>query len=551
MKLLIKDAATIKLLEKASETFVAYDIYLKRPSTQCLDCGQSFMDKPPSQNEICKHTNVQPYNLGLTSGVTFISKVTKQKDKFEITIPDYQTGALRNLDVNPDKYKVEFRPYKGRASNVIISTLHGIENELNEMFPERSALIELMISTIISSSNIVLYGKPGVAKTQLIETFMKYIIEDRPEFKHYNRSFFFNLQMNKFTEKNNLFGEINMHRLIEYSDPSTSITPLSNSILTSTVACLDEIFKGSGPALQTLLSMAQQDERKFTEGENIFYSNLSSIVSASNEEPDKMLQALSDRFTVKYCVNDVEQNAVFAAIIEHRMTGKFANLTFAETDTMRLTLDELNYIKSYNKYLSRNVNDAVAKEISLSFGDLREQLNASISDDSITTRKYTQATELIIAYFHLKIFSTKTALTPDTIIYKPKMLTIMANALWNKVESSKDVRGAVYLMFDPSKFELDKLVSEFSVICGKFTNKLRNGELDPKGDQYKKEFLEIKNTKDHISNKIKDMRKNAEGDGLSTVDYDLAENILTQNLAKNISAFSVACNAPRIKSGKK
>jgi hypothetical protein len=549
---------------KLKSGFYNFDLYNNKIYKRCA-CGELF-DKAPPAGENCEHGLITESNitdklikqglkvggydpsilvvesLAIVPGCILIKSVTYDKttDTTEANIDNKSMGSFRNVIEDPLTYSAVIRPYDGRNIMELRSAIRKIEGSLKETLAEREEPIELLITALLSRTNIVFYGLPGLAKTMMIEKFMEYIYEPRADFNHYNRSLFFNIQMNKFIKPEKVYGTMDFHRMRTVSDTSTSITPRSYSLLTSCVANLDEIFKGQGATLQTLLSVANPGERKFVEGAKQFYTDLDCIVSASNEEPDEKqnLDALSDRFVIKHKVRDITIKSMFTDIMSKSLSGTFDS-AFDEDD--RITISEFKYLTTYLSNFSSKVDTTTAKHIAGAVGDLRDILNATKDIEPITTRKYNNTLSVIIANYFLKYSEDKDPFTIGApVSFSPKILTVAVNTLWNKEKHADKIRSTVYNSVDPDKFKIQKTYEMFITENESYRQKLMNLDITSKSAQDKKALEDLKNSRTILTAQIDREIDAAKKANLAYGEYQDYKSKISYQTTLNMQAKAIA-----------
>lgn len=126
----------------------------------------------------------------------------------------------------------------------------------------------------------MLIGPPGTGKSLIIDTLCKVFDVD-----------YFDYLLTKFTTPKEIFGSVNVKKLKE-KGLVTYIT--DNKLPEAKIAFLDEVFKSSSAILNTLLTII--NERKFVNGNRTQKVPLWSLFGASNELPEKGLEAIYDRF---------------------------------------------------------------------------------------------------------------------------------------------------------------------------------------------------------------------------------------------------------------
>jgi len=184
---------------------------------------------------------------------------------------------------------------KERIKNII--------SQLTKNLYEREEIISVSLLASLAGENIFLYGPPGVAKS-LISRRLSKAFETKNYFEHL---------MNKFSTPEEVFGPISIAELKK----DNYIRKIDRFLPTADFAFLDEIWKSSPAILNTLLTII--NERKFKNGSEIIKVPLKSLISASNEIPnkDEGLEALYDRFLVRLQVLPIQNKSNFRTILQN------------------------------------------------------------------------------------------------------------------------------------------------------------------------------------------------------------------------------------------
>ena len=183
---------------------------------------------------------------------------------------------------------------------------------LNEGVFEKEEVIKLSLLSAIAGESIFLLGLPGVAKS-LIARRLKFAFKDAKSFEYL---------MNRFSTPDEIFGPVSVIEL--QKDNYKRIT--ENYLPDAHIAFLDEIWK-AGPAIQnTLLTVL--NEKIFHNGKEIQTVPLRGLIAASNELPteDEGLEALWDRFLIRYIVTGVEDNDKFNKMISDDLNPNIDNI---------------------------------------------------------------------------------------------------------------------------------------------------------------------------------------------------------------------------------
>ena len=176
-----------------------------------------------------------------------------------------------------------------------------IELELNTFFVERQEPITGLINGWLSGANVLFLGPPGTAKSALITASTAHVQEAKV----------FLWLLHKFSTPEEVLGSFSLKGLEE--DRFVRIT--TNKLPAADVAFLDEIFKCNSGMLNSLLPIL--NERVFHNDGRVIPIDLLLVAAASNEvpDPDDGLDALYDRFNLRYVVKPIQESSNFSQML--------------------------------------------------------------------------------------------------------------------------------------------------------------------------------------------------------------------------------------------
>ena len=167
---------------------------------------------------------------------------------------------------------------------------------------EREEAISLAFLSAAAGESIFLLGLPGVAKSMIARRLAL-------AFRGARR---FEYLMSRFSTPDEIFGPVSISKL---KDSDTYERVVDGYLPTADVAFLDEIWK-AGPAIQNSLLTAL-NEKIFRNGREDIRLPLKGIIAASNELPaqGEGLEALWDRFLIRYIVDPIKDKGNFLALL--------------------------------------------------------------------------------------------------------------------------------------------------------------------------------------------------------------------------------------------
>ena len=170
---------------------------------------------------------------------------------------------------------------------------------------EREELVALTLLSAFSGESIFLLGLPGVGKSMVARR-LKMAFSQGQSFEYL---------MSRFSTPDEIFGPVSISKL---KDEDTYERITDGYLPTADVVFLDEIWK-AGPAIQNSL-LTVLNEKIFHNGKQDIQLPLKAVISASNELPTEGegLEALWDRFLIRYVVQPINSKDNFISLISER-----------------------------------------------------------------------------------------------------------------------------------------------------------------------------------------------------------------------------------------
>jgi len=229
-------------------------------------------------------------------------------------------------------------------TNAIREKFLAIEEEMNKYLYERTDPIRGLSLGILSSSNVLLLGPPGTAKSMVVREWTKRILNAQ----------YFEWLITRFSTPEELLGPISFEGL--KNDRHMRVT--AHKLPEANLAFLDEIFKGNAGILNSLLTI--MNERIFFNGPHPQKIPLYTVIGSSNEIPDEEdgLDALYDRFHLKFEVKHIQEDSNFVSMLikpipEPEITLTQQDILAAQADIENITSDETidNKMVEVSRYL--------------------------------------------------------------------------------------------------------------------------------------------------------------------------------------------------------
>lgn len=301
--------------------------------------------------------------------------------------------------------------------------LQTIQQCLNERFYDREKEIEALLTALLSKQHLLFIGPAGTGKS-VLSSMLGEIVDNSQYFQHL---------LTPFSTPEELFGVLSLKDL----EQGVYKRNVKNMLPEAHFSFIDEIFKANSAILNSLLTLIN---------ERVYYNNgvpipspLMTIVGSSNEyiEEGEGLEALFDRFLLRYEVNYIREEDVFIAMLKDQRP----------IEIPKMTLHEL--YEHQARVANVKISDTVYKIIA--------KIRQSLHDAGIrpSDRRFKQS---------LSILKAKAYLAGRTDVLRVD-LNILANILWETVEQKSATQEIINeTAFDTVDTFITRTISEFESI---------------------------------------------------------------------------------------
>ena len=298
-----------------------------------------------------------------------------------------------------------------------------IRQKLNECFYDRQEEIEALLTALLSKQHLLFIGPAGTGKS-FLSSMLGEIGEGSRYFQHL---------LTPFSTPEELFGMLSLKDLEQgvYKRNVTNMLPEAH------FSFIDEIFKANSAILNSLLTLI--NERVYYNNGVPIHSPLMTMVGSSNEyiEENEGLEALFDRFLLRYEVNYIREEETFIAMLKEQSKVEIPKMTLQQLKTHQ------------QNALLVTISDPIYKMIA--------KIRQNLHDEGIrpSDRRFKQS---------LSILRSKAYLEGRTEVSRED-LTILYNVLWGTIEQkniTKEIINAV--AFDSVDAFISKTISEFELI---------------------------------------------------------------------------------------
>lgn len=231
------------------------------------------------------------------------------------------------------------------------------EKAMDAVLIERTDDVRLVLAGMVASENVLLVGSAGVAKSMLARLIAQFLAVPAGGYFEY--------QLNRFTEPDELFGPFDLLRMKQTGE---LVRRTAGKLPVATVAFIDEYFNGSSAVINTLHRC--MNERVYDDGSGEKKIPLSYVIGASNIIPSaatghENCEAAFDRFLLRKEVKNVTSKQGRDRLLWDdalRTAPKLGvSVTLAELDQARKDASRLTVTPEARLALEQIVNEVEAK----------------------------------------------------------------------------------------------------------------------------------------------------------------------------------------------
>jgi len=373
-----------------------------------------------------------------------------------------------------------------------IKKLHKIEEALKAFFVERDDEVHGLTLALLARVNLLLLGPPGTAKSKIINAWSSMI----------HGASVFSWLLTRFSTPEELFGPYSLKGLEE--DKFIRIT--KGKLPDANVVFLDEIFKCNPGVLNSLLTVLNEGVF-FNDGEPVPL-DLLTTVGASNEIPEDEdnLQALYDRFVLKYKVMPVRETANFLRMLANsEQFVSSVSLTFDEIRAIHQKVDGIEFT-------------GVAQE---TYRDLRAAFQKK--GIIVTDRTYNTSVKLLKAE---ALFHGREEIQEEDF-------EILQHAFWINPEQHRIVYSEILAVTNPEKNEILEIFTDAVEVANTIVGR---------EDAAPNECLEVSNKLKTANKRLNEIAKRMDRKGRNVDDVKRKslelENLLGRIFRENLSLGS-------------
>lgn len=220
-----------------------------------------------------------------------------------------------------------------------------------QVLVEREVEMRVVLRGGLAGVNIHMIGEPGIAKSLSLRAFAGCVDDAR----------YFEKQVHAQMPADALIGGYDPKAFVETGDLVRNVT---GKLPVAHVGFVDEVPRANGPTIDSLLPIANTQERQYERNGGLGKCDLLFLVTASNTwfDPDnQQMQAFSDRITLMLYVDDIKSDDSFKDLLrrDHARRVGDPNLPDKVTISLEQFQDAQRQVREV--VLAPEYLDAVAK----------------------------------------------------------------------------------------------------------------------------------------------------------------------------------------------
>lgn len=298
-----------------------------------------------------------------------------------------------------------------------------IKESLNKKYYERSEHIEGLLVAMLAKQHVLFIGEAGTGKSQLSSELGNIV----------QGSNYFQWLLSQFSTPEELFGVLSLKELEQgvYKRNTAGKLPEAH------FAFLDEIFKANSAILNSLLTLI--NERLFYNNGSPVKTPLMSIVGSSNEYPEEGegLEALFDRFLLRYEVDYIKEEKSFISLLKGDNNVQIPTLTLEELEQAQKEVQQVT----------------IPQKVIEAYAEIRQALR----DEGVrpSDRRFVQSLNLVKAKAYVEERTNAVLrdmqILKNTLWVKPEQQDIVAEIVWHFAVDKNEA------LFEQIKLETDEL----------------------------------------------------------------------------------------------
>ncbi|QUY46283.1 AAA family ATPase [Acaryochloris marina] len=318
--------------------------------------------------------------------------------------------------------------------------LQTLRKELNAAHLERKSVIDGLLATLLANQNALLYGPPGTGKSLILREICFAIADAN----------FFQRLLHKAMSPDEVLGQISLKAL----ENDVMKRNTSGRLQEAHLAFLDEVFRGNGVLLNSLLEL--MNERTYDNPDKQ-QSPLRSIVGATNSiDSGSDLEAFADRFVYRPWLFDLKTPSSTKKLLGWTIKGNRPQvsqglISLAELDQM---CAEVQQVK---------ISDAMVDAFT-------EIIHTLIRDGFVVSaRRRVKLLQLVRCFAYVQ---------GDDQVYLEHIHELLPQCCWkSKIEEIREIKRLIETAAPIAKKELSSITQAAQSEVLRLEQKLNNSSL--------------------------------------------------------------------------